>query len=160
MLVYRRGFIGTKEFRKTFQIFILQRRKMSSFATADLCDGHVASPGRLEVARPNYLNDYGGRKSFWGEIETIRCFESNPLVRKTLSEPGNGRVLVVDGGSSTRVAIMGDMLARFAKDNEWAGVIINGCIRDSKVISGIDIGVKAIGTHPGRAKYRKYIIYE
>ena len=122
-----------------------------SIATADLCDIHVSSPERLSVATPNYFRDYGGRKAFHGEIETIRCFESNPLVRKTLCESGNGRVLVVDGGSSTRVAIMGDMLAGFAKENDWAAVIINGCIRDSKIISGIDVGIKAIGTHPGKS---------
>lgn len=87
----------------------------------------------------------------------MKCFESNPLVREVLSKPppqsesassSIGHVLVVDGGGSSRCAIMGDMLATFARDNGWSGVVINGYIRDSKVINGLDIGVKALGTHP------------
>ena len=120
----------------------------SSPATADLCDDYVASPTRLSVAGSGDFRDFGGVKRFHGQIETVRCFESNPLVRKTLQEPGNGRVLVVDGGASTRVAILGDMLAKFAQDNGWKGIVVNGCIRDSKVISELSVGVKARGTHP------------
>lgn len=119
-----------------------------TYATADLSDEHFQSPSRLSVATPNYFKDFGTRKAFHGKIETVRCFESNPMVKKTLGEAGEGRVLVVDGGESTRVAICGDMLARMASDNNWSGVIINGCIRDSSVINTLDIGVKAIGTHP------------
>ena len=69
-------------------------------ATADLCDDHVTSPTRLSVMGSGEFRDYGGVKSFHGKIETVRCFESNPMVRKTLMEPGNGRVLVVDGGGA------------------------------------------------------------
>lgn len=94
------------------------------------------------------FKDYGGLIAFHGPIETIRCFESNPLVRKTLSEPGNGRVLVVDGGGSHRVAILGDELASLAERNGWSGLVINGCIRDSQVIKGIPVGVKALNTNP------------
>eukprot|EP00586_Coscinodiscus_wailesii_P018683 CAMPEP_0172507766 /NCGR_PEP_ID=MMETSP1066-20121228/206354_1 /TAXON_ID=671091 /ORGANISM="Coscinodiscus wailesii, Strain CCMP2513" /LENGTH=189 /DNA_ID=CAMNT_0013285439 /DNA_START=222 /DNA_END=791 /DNA_ORIENTATION=+ len=121
-----------------------------AFATADLCDVFVKSPTRLQTAGSGSgtLNDYGGATSFCGRIETVRCFESNPLVRRTLSEPGHGRVLVVDGGGSRRVAILGDQLATLAYENNWAGVVVNGCIRDSKVIGGISVGVKALGTHP------------
>ena len=117
-------------------------------ATADLCDKYVASPCRLFVVEPGLFQDYGGKTSFSGQIETIRCFESNPLVRKTLAEPGNARVLVVDGGGSARCAILGDMLATMAQENNWAGLIINGCIRDSAVIRTISVGVKALSTHP------------
>lgn len=117
-------------------------------ATADLCDDHVTSPTRLSVMGSDDFRDYGGVKSFHGKIETVRCFESNPMVRKTLMEPGNGRVLVVDGGGSNRVAILGDMLAKFAQDNGWKGIVVNGCIRDSKVIGTLNVGVKARGTHP------------
>ena len=120
----------------------------SSPATADLCDDHVSSPTRLSVMGSGDFRDYGGVKSFHGQIETVRCFESNPMVRKTLQEPGQGRVLVVDGGGSNRVAILGDMLAKFAQDNGWKGIVVNGCIRDSKVIGTLDVGVKARGTHP------------
>jgi regulator of ribonuclease activity A len=120
----------------------------SSPATADLCDAHVASPDRLAVVEPGYLNDYGGKISFHGKIETIRCLESNPLVRQVLSEPGSQRVLVVDGGASHRCALLGDELALLALKNQWAGVIINGCIRDSAEIAEMPIGVKARNTHP------------
>lgn len=120
----------------------------TSPATADLCDEHVESPSRPCIATPGYFNDYGGIKKFHGRIETVKCFESNPLVRKTLGEPGEGRVLVVDGGASTRCAILGDLLATMARDNGWSGVVVNGNIRDSAVIAGIEIGVKAQGTHP------------
>uniref|UniRef100_A0A7S3PVW3 4-hydroxy-4-methyl-2-oxoglutarate aldolase n=1 Tax=Chaetoceros debilis TaxID=122233 RepID=A0A7S3PVW3_9STRA len=121
---------------------------MQQIATADLCDDHMSSPERLKVVEPGLFRMYGKKKNFHGPIETVKCFESNPLVRETLSSPGGGRVLVVDGGGSKRCAIMGDMLARFGAENGWNGVVINGYIRDSKIINGIDIGVKALGTHP------------
>ena len=119
-----------------------------SYATTDLCDAYINSPARLQAAEAGVFFDYGGVKAFHGQIETVRCFESNPMVRQTLSQPGNNRVLVVDGGGSKRVAIMGDQLASMAHENNWRGVIINGCIRDSKMISTIPVGVKALGTHP------------
>lgn len=115
---------------------------------ADLCDEHIASPQRLQVVTPNLFSSYGKLPSFHGQIETVRCFESNPMVRTTLSSPGNNRVLVVDGGGSTRVAILGDQIAKLAVENQWAGIIINGCIRDSAIINTLNIGVKALGTHP------------
>eukprot|EP00545_Synedropsis_sp_CCMP1620_P012322 CAMPEP_0119008002 /NCGR_PEP_ID=MMETSP1176-20130426/3399_1 /TAXON_ID=265551 /ORGANISM="Synedropsis recta cf, Strain CCMP1620" /LENGTH=173 /DNA_ID=CAMNT_0006960253 /DNA_START=112 /DNA_END=633 /DNA_ORIENTATION=- len=120
----------------------------SSPTTADLCDMYVTSPSRLTVAQPGYFKDYGGIKAFSGRIETVKCFESNPMVRSTLGESGEGRVLVVDGAGSQRVAICGDMLAQMGSDNGWTGIIVNGCIRDSAVIAKIPIGVKAINTHP------------
>ena len=127
----------------------------NTIATADLCDKNISSPDRLQVVQPNLFKSYGLKSSFSGKIYTVKCFESNPLVREVLSKapPGKGEedegsVLVVDGGGSQRCAIMGDMLATFGRDNGWSGVVINGFIRDSKIINGIDIGVKALGTHP------------
>jgi len=73
------------------------------------------------------------------------------LFRQLLGEPGDGAVIVVDGGGSTARALMGDMLAARARDNGWAGVIINGAIRDSAEIAGIDIGVKALGVNPAKS---------
>jgi len=116
--------------------------------TADLCDQYIPSPTRLQIVQPNLLRNYGSITSFHGRIQTIRCFESNPLVRETLLTPGNDQVLVVDGGGSNRCAIMGDMLAAFGRDNGWSGVVINGYIRDSKIIGRTALGVKALGTHP------------
>ena len=116
-------------------------------ATTDISDAlgdaaHVAAP---------IFSDYGGRKIFSGEIATVRCFEDNSFVRQALETPGEGRVLVVDGGGSTNCALLGDMLASLALRNGWAGIVVHGCIRDSVEISGIDIGVKALATHPRKS---------
>lgn len=118
-----------------------------SFATADLYDEHGDN---LQVALPLF-NDYGGLLKFSGKISTVKCHEDNTLVRAALEEPGEGKVLVVDGGESLRCALVGDMLAQIGMDNGWAGIIVSGCIRDSVVISGIEIGVKAMGTNPKKS---------
>ena len=114
------------------------------FKTADLCDEHSDN---LQIARPGLLN-YGGRTKFHGKIVTVKLHEDNALVREILNADGHGMVLVVDGGGSTRCALLGDILAAKAVENGWNGIIINGCIRDSVDIHRMDIGVKALGTHP------------
>lgn len=114
------------------------------FRTTDLCDEFSE---RLQVAEPVF-GDYGGEIMFAGTITTLKVFEDNSLVRAALEEPGAGRVLVVDGGGSMRCALLGDQLAELAEENDWAGVVVNGCIRDSSPISEIPIGVKALGVHP------------
>lgn len=118
-----------------------------SFATADLYDEHG---DKLQVALPLF-RDYGARKIFHGRMATVKVHEDNSLVRSALEEKGEGRVLVVDGGESLRCALVGDILAQLGKDNGWAGIIISGCIRDSAVIATIDIGMKALGTHPRKS---------
>ena len=122
---------------------------------ADLCDDNVASPQRLSVVEPCLFSTYGKHPRFHGKIETVRIFESNPMVRTVLSSPGKGGVLVIDGGGSKRVAILGDQIAKLAVENCWAGVIVNGCIRDSAIINELEIGVKALGTHPVKS-IKKY----
>ena len=117
------------------------------FSTADLYDEFGET---LQVATP-LLIDYGGRKVFSGQISTVRVFEDNSLVRAALEENGEGKVLVVDGGSSLRCALLGDMLADLGKTNNWSGVIVNGCIRDSSVIATIDIGIRALNTNPRKS---------
>ena len=114
------------------------------FKTTDLCDEFS---DRLQIAEPLF-GDYGGETLFCGIIATVKVFEDNSLVRAALEEPGEGRVLVVDGGGSTRCALLGDQLAELAEENGWAGVVVNGCIRDSAAIAEIDIGVKALAVHP------------
>ncbi|MEM7402006.1 MAG: ribonuclease E activity regulator RraA [Pseudomonadota bacterium] len=114
------------------------------FKTADLCDDHE---GNISVAQPLF-KDYGGNISFSGQIFTIKCFEDNSLVREALKSPGEGKVLVIDGGGSTRRALVGDLLAQAGADNNWSGIVVNGCIRDSGVIATIGIGCKALGTLP------------
>lgn len=118
-----------------------------TFATADLYDEHEE---KLQIATPMF-KDYGGNLKFCGPVSTVSVFEDNSLVRDALEEPGEGRVLVVDGGASLNCALVGDMLAELAKKNGWAGIIVNGCIRDSAVIANIDIGVKALNTNPRKS---------
>ena len=121
------------------------------FKTADLCDEFFELcnqfSGALQIAEPVF-GDYGGEIAFAGPIVTLKIAEDNALVRKVLEEPGQDRVLVVDGGGSMRCALLGDQLAALAEKQGWAGVVVNGCIRDSAAIAETGIGVKALGVHP------------
>jgi regulator of ribonuclease activity A len=115
-----------------------------SFKTADLCDEY---PDSLQICEPGF-SSFGGRLRFFGQISTIKCFEDNSLVREAVAEPGEGRVLVVDAGGSRRCAMLGDLLAAKAAAKGWSGVLMYGLIRDSAEIADMDLGVKALGTHP------------
>jgi regulator of ribonuclease activity A len=121
-----------------------------AFSTADLSD---ELEDRAHIAKPGFQH-FGGRSRFSGVISTVKCFEDNSLVRAALEEQAEGRVLVVDGGASMNFALLGDMLAEMAANNGWSGVIINGCIRDTAVIAGINIGVRALDTHPRKSVKR------
>ncbi len=116
----------------------------------ELCDQY---PEQVEVLEPLFSN-FGGREAFGGEIVTIKAFEDNSLVREQVAKPGQGKVLVVDGGGSLRRAMLGDMLAEKAAQNGWEGIIINGCIRDVNAIGEIDLGVQALATHPMKTDKR------
>lgn len=122
-----------------------------SFKTPDLCDDFESELGTsLRVVAPMF-QCYGGRSSFCGEIVTLKIFEDNSLVREAFGENGQGKVLVIDGGGSLRCALVGDQLAILAAKNGWEGVVVYGCIRDSADINGIDIGVRALNTHPQKS---------
>ncbi|PKO33247.1 MAG: ribonuclease activity regulator protein RraA [Betaproteobacteria bacterium HGW-Betaproteobacteria-7] len=122
-----------------------------SFKTPDLCDEFESELGQsLRVVAPMFQR-YGGRSSFCGEIVTLKIFEDNSLVREAFGEKGQGKVLVIDGGGSLRCALVGDQLAILAAKNGWEGVVVYGCIRDSADINGIDIGVRALNTHPQKS---------
>ena len=118
-----------------------------TFKTADLCDDFTSI---VQMAAPIF-RDFGGNKTFGGPIATVKVFEDNVLVRRTLETAGQGRVLVVDGGGSTRCALLGDRLAGLAHDNGWAGVVIYGCLRDSVDVGQIAVGVKALAAVPKRS---------
>ncbi len=118
-------------------------------STCDLCDEYAKD---LKVADPIGLKDYGGRKNFYGKIQTIRCFENNPKVREALSQDGYGKVLVVDGGGSLKCALLGDNIGELAISNHWNGIIVFGCIRDSVALSKLDIGIKALNTNPLKSR--------
>lgn len=128
-------------------------------ATADLCDVFISDPvdsickQAVSIVEPIF-RDYGGHRKFSGRIATVKCFENNPLVRKSLEEDGTGRVLVVDGGASKRCALLGDNIAEIGYKNGWTGIIINGCIRDSADIQKMPLGVKALATYPLKSSKR------
>lgn len=110
----------------------------------ELCDQF---PDLVQVVEPMFGN-FGGKERFGGEIVTLKAFEDNSLVREQVALPGQGKVLVVDGGGSMRKAMLGDMLAEKATVNGWEGIIIYGCIRDVNAIGDLNIGVQALGAHP------------
>lgn len=117
--------------------------------TPDLCDDYP----EIQVVEPGFRN-FGGVSAFGGEIVTVKCFEDNSVVKEQVGLPGNGRVMVVDGGGSKRNALLGDMLAEKAAINGWAGLVIYGCIRDVDVIGETQLGVQALGTHPRKTDKR------
>ncbi|THU72383.1 hypothetical protein C4D60_Mb04t11540 [Musa balbisiana] len=121
-------------------------------ATAEVCDAnpHLILSGELRALHPIF-QIYGRRQVFSGPIVTLKVFEDNVLVREFLEEKGNGRVLVVDGGGSMRCAILGGNPVQQAQNNGWAGIVVNGCIRDVDEINGCDIGVRALASHPMKA---------
>ena len=121
-----------------------------SISTCDLCDAHEQL---VQIADPIFTN-YGGKSSFHGEIETVKCHEDNSRVKELVANPGNGKVLVVDGGGSLRRSLLGDQLAAKGADNGWAGFVIFGAIRDIEVIAGLDVGVKALNTIPLKTEKR------
>lgn len=112
--------------------------------TADLWDEHAAELTLLNLD----LKHFGRKDNFAGKVETLKVYEDNSFVRQVLSENGSGKVLVIDGGGSTRCALVGDNIAKLAMQNHWEGVIVYGCIRDAKVINTLEVGIKAIGTCP------------
>lgn len=115
--------------------------------TADLVDEH----GEALESCDTQLRQYGGREMFEGTIVTIRCHQDNGLVKATLNEPGEGKVLVVDGGGSLHTALMGDLIAASAVENGWEGVVINGPVRDTAALRELDLGVKALGSNPRKS---------
>ncbi|SPM33895.1 Regulator of RNase E activity RraA [Mycobacterium rhizamassiliense] len=115
--------------------------------TADLVDSigpHVRS---CDVQ----FRQFGARTQFAGPITTVRCFQDNALLKSILSQPNAGGVLVIDGGGSLHSALVGDLIAELGRSNGWAGLIINGVVRDAAVLRGIEIGIKALGTNPRKS---------
>jgi regulator of ribonuclease activity A len=111
--------------------------------TADVLDRH---PDAQVCALA--FRSFGGRTAFAGTVVALRCDEDNVLLKQRVTEPGHGRVLVVDGGGSLRVALLGDRLASAAAANGWAGLVINGAVRDSAALAVLPIGILALGTCP------------
>lgn len=121
---------------------------MKTTPTADLCDAHKAdAPGVLR-ALPMLFKPYGGVSAFAGAVSTVKCFEDNSVVKAAVEEAGLGRVLVVDGGASLRCALVGGNIAAAAAQNGWAGLVVNGAVRDVAELRACTIGLLALGSHP------------
>lgn len=115
--------------------------------TADLVDNIGPDVRSCDVQ----FRQFGGRPRFAGPIVTVRCFQDNALLKSVLSEPGGGRVLVVDGAASLHTALVGDLIADLGRANGWAGLILHGAVRDAATLATLDIGIKALGTNPRKS---------
>jgi regulator of ribonuclease activity A len=113
-------------------------------ATSDVVDEYGDRAAVCGVG----FRQFGGVAAFGGQISTVRCFEDNVLVKQRVSEPGEGRVLVVDGGGSMRIALVGDMVAGLAAANGWAGLVLYACVRDVALLRELPLGIKALGSTP------------
>ena len=121
---------------------------MTSFATCDLCDEHKNDTDGDFRVLPPVFKDYGRQIKFSGQVSTVKCFEDNTLVKAAVDSPGNGRVLVVDGGASLRRALVGGNLGKAAAKNGWAGVVVDGCVRDSAELAECEVGIRALALMP------------
>ncbi|MDR1634797.1 MAG: ribonuclease E activity regulator RraA [Bifidobacteriaceae bacterium] len=113
-------------------------------STPDLADQF---PDAVQVLSAGFFS-FGGREAFGGQAQTVKCFEDNSKVKELAATPGQGRVLVVDGGGSLRRALLGDLIAASAAANGWNGFVIGGAVRDVEVLRTLDLGVKALGCIP------------
>ena len=118
-----------------------------SFSTPDLSDENPDAQALAPI-----LQNLGGKKVFWGKIETLKCPDDNSYVKELLNSDGDGKVLVVDADGISTVALLGDMIAEAGVRNNWSGIEINGYVRDIDILSKLDIGVQAIGTMPVRSE--------
>ncbi|WP_243788869.1 ribonuclease E activity regulator RraA [Saccharopolyspora gloriosae] len=116
-------------------------------STADLADREGPAIRSCDVQ----FRQYGGRAEFFGRIRTVTCFQDNALLKKILSEPGEGQVLVIDGAASVHTALVGDLIAELGRSNGWNGIVVNGAVRDTAVLAGMDFGVKALGSNPRKS---------
>lgn len=114
------------------------------YNTAELCDIYT---DLIDVLEPVFSN-YGGRSSFGGKVVTIKCFENNGLIAEVVDTDGTGKVLVIDGGGSTRRALIDINIAEQAAKNNWEGIICFGSVRDVDALEDIDIGIQGLLSIP------------
>jgi regulator of ribonuclease activity A len=126
---------------------LLEESSADVWSTADLFDQHEHS---VDVCDTTFLR-FGRRRAFSGVCETVLTDDDHQIVLEVLMQPGDGRVLVVDAGGNKRVGVMGDRLARIGTENGWAGVVVNGAIRDSEIIDQFDFGVLAVAVTARRS---------
>jgi regulator of ribonuclease activity A len=119
-----------------------------TFSTCDFCDAHKSDDSGNFRWLPGVFRSYGGLSRFCGPVSTVKCFEDNSLVKAAVESPGHGRVLVVDGAGSLRRALLGGQLAMAAAHHGWAGLLINGCVRDVGELAQAQVGILALGLVP------------
>jgi len=127
-----------------------------SFTTCDLCDAHKNDPAEVFRVLPPVFKDFGARQVFCGPVVTIKCFEDNSLVKAAVDSSGLlqtpegmvAQVLVVDGAGSLRRALLGGNLGAAAARNGWAGVVIDGCVRDVGELAPLNVGIRALASTP------------
>jgi regulator of ribonuclease activity A len=124
------------------------------FSTCDLCDAHEGDDPPGFTVLPPVFRDFGAAARFCGPVSTVRCFEDNSRVKEAVESPGDGRVLVVDGGTSVRRALVGGNLASAAAKNGWSGIVVDGAVRDACELQAAGIGVKALALMPRRSTKR------
>jgi regulator of ribonuclease activity A len=115
--------------------------------TADLVDDIGPGARSCDVQ----FRQFGAHMQFAGPISTVRCYQDNALLKSVLSTAGSGGVLVIDGAGSLHTALVGDVIAELARSNGWAGLVVNGAVRDAAALRGIEIGIKALGTNPRKS---------
>ena len=122
-----------------------------AFVTCDLLDDHPDTQVMSPSIDGKSFKNFGGKSAFGGEVVTVKCYEDNSRVKELLATDGQGKVLVVDGGASMRCALMGDLIGESAVKNQWAGVIIYGCVRDVDALAQLDLGVQALAAIPQKS---------
>lgn len=119
-----------------------------SFSTCDQCDARKNDDSGVFRVLPPVFRDFGGVRKFSGPVSTVKCHEDNSLVKAAVDSPGQGRVLVVDGGASLRRALVGGNLGAAAARHGWAGVIVDGCVRDVAELATCQVGIRALASMP------------
>ncbi|MGY2258992.1 ribonuclease E activity regulator RraA [Pseudomonas sp. SDO55104_S430] len=122
-----------------------------NLSTSDLCDRHAALliDGNLRVLPGDWCR-FGALQRFQGPVVTLQAHGCNGEIRTLLAGNGEGRVLVIDAGLNP-LALLGDNLAALALKNGWAGVLINGNVRDSAQLAQTQLGIFATGCWPVRS---------
>ncbi|MCC2617617.1 ribonuclease E activity regulator RraA [Aestuariibacter halophilus] len=121
------------------------------YNTSELCDLFADN---VDVVDPMFVS-YGGRASYGGEVSTIKCFEDKGLIDKVLTQNGAGKVLLVDGGGSTRRALIDANTAMIAVENGWEGIVCYGSVRDVDALEDIDLGIHALASIPVNADFEQ-----
>lgn len=120
----------------------------AAVSTCDLCDEHKNDESGQFRVLPPVFKAFGGLTAFCGPVSTVKVFEDNTLVKQAVDSPGAGRVLVVDGGGSLRRALVGGNLAKAAARNGWAGIVVDGCVRDVAELNAEAVGIRALALMP------------